>query len=114
MKCGKELKTEQTFCQHCLDVMDSYPVKPDVHIQLPNRSAAAQQKRSGKKRPPASAEEQIGILRNRVHALVLLVLTLIMLLCVSMAAVFYLLDKTDVTLITDGQPAVTQSEQCFT
>ena len=79
LKCGKKTKDEQTFCPRCLEVMEGYPVKPDVHIQLPNRSAAASKKPARKKRtlPP---EEQLPVLRRRVRRLVLAVVALVILL----------------------------------
>lgn len=39
MKCGKEIKEPQVFCEACLAVMKSYPVKPDIRVQLPVRPA---------------------------------------------------------------------------
>lgn len=65
MKCGKAAEDGQAFCAHCLEVMESYPVKPDVHIQLPVRTAEdSNKKKSHKKqtreRPAARLKKQIG------------------------------------------------------
>lgn len=79
LKCGKKTKDEQSFCPRCLEVMEQYPVKADVHIQLPNRSAAAAKKSTRKKRN-ISAEEQLPVLRRRVRRLVLVAVTLAILL----------------------------------
>ena len=71
MRCGKEKKPEQAFCESCLSSMRKYPVKPDAVVQLPVqpvRSAAP------RKRPGLSAEERIARLRRRNQVLGILVL----------------------------------------
>lgn len=35
MKCGREIPVGQVFCDGCLKVMETYPVKPDTAIHLP-------------------------------------------------------------------------------
>ena len=80
LKCGKETKHEQVFCAQCLAVMDTYPVKPDVHIQLPKQADREFSKKSGKKRRLPSLEEQIASLRRknrRLGAALLLVVLLL-------------------------------------
>ena len=94
LKCGKDTKGEAVFCQSCLEVMDKYPVKPDVHVQLPNRANAGQ-KRSGKKRIQFSADEQLVILRRRMRKVVALVLLLIILLSASVAAIIHLMGENE-------------------
>ena len=86
MKCGKKTKDTQVFCDACLEVMAQYPVKPDVHVQLPNRSPA---KKASYKRPP-SAEEQIIRLRSRIKRLKVLILLLMALLGIVGVALVYL------------------------
>ena len=80
LKCGKKTTDEQCFCQRCLDTMEAYPVKPDVHVQLPNRSPSAEAKKAGKKRRALSAEEQVPILRKRLRRLAVIALALAILL----------------------------------
>lgn len=66
MKCGKAAEDGQAFCTRCLEVMESYPVKPDVHIQLPVRRAEESSKKQTRKSQPrkrrqaASLRKQIG------------------------------------------------------
>ena len=66
MKCGKAAEDGQAFCARCLAVMESYPVKPDVHIQLPAHTAEetgkkpARKKRPARERSAASLRKQIG------------------------------------------------------
>ena len=45
MKCGKEVKENQVFCDACLVIMEKYPVKPGTHIQLPHRPFLPQESR---------------------------------------------------------------------
>ena len=102
LKCGKKTKEDHVFCDKCLTTMDAYPVKPDVHIQLPNRSAAAAAKKAGPKRRQLTAEEQVVQLNRSVRILSLVVVVLVLLLCVMG---FLLLENTnmgeDLTLGTN-------------
>ena len=88
MKCGVEIPENQVFCDHCLSVMEQYPVKPDAHIHLPKRAYSddAIKKASKKKRTP-SPEEQIASLRMKVLRLRLLAVILAFVLCVVCAFV---------------------------
>ena len=84
MKCGTEIPEGQVFCDHCLSVMDRYPVKPDAHIHLPKRVTASDPaKRPVKKKRAPSAEEQVVSLRMKVLRLRLLAVILAFFLCVT-------------------------------
>ena len=86
MKCGVEIPENQVFCEHCLSVMEEYPVKSDSHIHLPKREEpAALPKRPTKKKRTPTAEEQISALRMKVLRLRLVAVILAFLLCVSCA-----------------------------
>ena len=93
LKCGKDTKSEQIFCAHCLAVMDAYPVKPDVHIQLPKQAERDLSKKAAKKRRPPSLEEQILSLRKRNRRWVAALLAVMCLL----AAACYLLLRTAIS-----------------
>jgi hypothetical protein len=86
LKCGKKTTDEQVFCDTCLASMDAYPVKPDVHIQLPNRPEVTV-KKAARKRRVLSYEEATVLWRKRTKRLAAAVLVLIVLLG---AAVFLL------------------------
>ena len=82
MKCGVEIPEQQVFCDHCLGIMEQYPVKPDVHIHLPKRDASPEQsKKPTKKKRSLSQEELLSILKMRVLRLRLAVAVLVFLLC---------------------------------
>ena len=93
IKCGNDTKSEQIFCQRCLEVMEKYPVKADVYVQLPNRSAAAHQKKSARKRILMSADEQVAILRKRIRRLAVFALVLFLLLIATGFCALHLLGE---------------------
>ena len=83
MKCGVQIGEDQVFCDHCLGVMDQYPVKPDAHIHLPKRALSSEPaKKPGKKKRNPSQEEIISSLRLKVLRLRLLAVILAFVVCV--------------------------------
>lgn len=83
MKCGTQIPDEQVFCDHCLSVMDQYPVKPDVHIHLPKRAEEMEApKKPAKKKRTISPEEQISVLKMKVLRLRLVAVILAFVICV--------------------------------
>lgn len=85
LKCGKKTENEQVFCSQCLETMEAYPVKPDVHIQLPGRRTTPAEMKAGRKRRTPSPEEMVAVLRKRqkvLQAAVAMLLALVVLLCV--------------------------------
>ena len=90
LKCGKTTENEQAFCAKCLAAMDAYPVKPDVHVQLPIRRAAPTPKRASRKRRLLSAEERAAYLQGRVRRMARMIALLVILLCAAVAALVYI------------------------
>ena len=83
MKCGQDIPYGQVFCDRCLEVMDKYPVKPGVVVQIPNRPVTAVQKKSGiRRRNLLTPEEQVKRLRKRVRILSLVLTLFIAATCV--------------------------------
>ena len=81
LKCGKDTKDENVFCPQCLATMENYPVKSDIHIQLPNHEARELAKKNAKKKKRApSLEEQIEILRTRNRRLAAIIVLLVLML----------------------------------
>ena len=89
LKCGNKTKGDQVFCSHCLEVMETYPVKPDVHVQIPSRRTLPAPKKSWRRRKNLTLEEQIELLRRRVHRLTALTALLAILLGVTAAMLFH-------------------------
>ena len=86
MKCGSEIPEDQVFCQHCLSVMEEYPIRRNIHVHLPKRDEGdTAPKRPTKKTRLLSSEEQLSHLRLKVLRLRLLAAILAFLFCVSSA-----------------------------
>lgn len=79
LKCGKKTKDGQVFCLRCMQVMEAYPVKADVHVHLPNRHTQPITKKNSAKRRSLSPEEQVVCLRRRVRWLTAAVVLLALL-----------------------------------
>ena len=83
LKCGKEIKDQNVFCPHCLDGMEQYPVKPDVHVQLPNRTEEPVQKKSWCNRKNRTVTEKLKHLRKVNRWLSAAVILLVLLLAIT-------------------------------
>ena len=84
MKCGAAAPEGQVFCDHCLSVMDQYPVKPGTYIHLPKRTEQTEPaKKPGKKKRTPPPEEQIAALKLKVMRLRLAVVILAFVICVA-------------------------------
>lgn len=109
LKCGKETKEHQVFCDSCLQAMEQHPVKPGTPIHLPHRTAQSGPKKPRKRALPA--DEQIAILKKRSRRLTLfLVLTLLALL-LALSALGYLLLQTKEEQPAASQPSVVSTRQ---
>ena len=82
MKCGKEIKENQVFCDACLVIMDKYPVKPGTHIHIPQRPESASNKPVSRKKS-FTPEEQIHRLRRRVKRLALALVCVLLALAMT-------------------------------
>ena len=91
LKCGKETKDGQVFCDQCLSQMDAYPVKPEIHIQLPSRPAKIPPKKAGRKKHALSPEEQVVCLKARVRRLIAATVLLALMLCATAGVLLYTL-----------------------
>lgn len=95
MKCGRELGEEGCFCDHCLEIMAKYPVKPGIAIQLPKKKDLPPLKKAMPRRRTLSPEEQIRVLKKRIGRLVIAWLVTLLLLAATLyPTVEYFLGKT--------------------
>ncbi len=69
LKCGKETRSENVFCDGCLETMERYPIKPDTPVQLPRRQAASAAKKQTRRRI-LTQEEIIQRLKVTVRVLI--------------------------------------------
>lgn len=92
MKCGREVETEQVFCEDCLLDMEKYPVAPGTAVQLPlHRDTSAARKQAPRRRKP-SLEEQVKTLKKRTRILAIaLTVTALLLLAAAYPAVNFFL-----------------------
>ena len=88
MKCGREVKGNQVFCDQCLSVMKQYPVKQDVRVQLPHRELPTEKKAPVRKRV-LTPEEQISRLRSAVKRLSIALVCILLLLVFSVSLLFH-------------------------
>ena len=92
MKCGRETKNEQVFCQDCLRIMQKYPVRPGTVVLLPRRREAVVKKVV--KRHTIAPEEQIKALRKQLAILwIVLVVCLAAIVLMINPTLHYALDK---------------------
>jgi len=78
LKCGRQINTEQAFCQDCLLEMEKYPVEPGTVVQLPQRPSGTPYKKPPRRRSQP-LEEQVAALtrRARILAALLVAVTII-------------------------------------
>ena len=114
MKCGRETKNEQVFCQDCLRVMQRYPVQSGTVVFLPRRRDPVVKKTV--KRHVVSSEEQIKMLRKQ-----LMMLWLVLVVCIAAIMLMinptlhYVLDEhveigQNYSTVTTPSPAPTSGE----
>ena len=114
LKCGKETQEKQAFCDSCLAVMATCPVKPDVRITLPKHAEEAVVGKSARRKKAIPYEEQVEHLKlkNRRLRILCLVLLLAFGLCAAGLVQRILLtpDTTDSGAVT-GQNYTYAEEQ---
>ena len=92
MKCGRETKDDQVFCQDCLRIMQRYPVQPGTVVFLPRRREPVLKKTV--KRHVVSAEEQIKMLQKHLTILwIVLAICLAAIMLMINPTLHYALDK---------------------
>ena len=88
LRCGRETSENQVFCQSCLTVMESQPVKPDTPIQLPNRDSRVLQKRANHKTTASRWADRLFRLRFTIFLLCMRILVLVVLLLIALGVLF--------------------------
>ena len=78
MKCGKNTENERLFCARCLEVMESYPVKPDVHIQLPVRNRDSVPRKQARKQRKNAKDAKIATLQLQLRLMWVVVIALLL------------------------------------
>ena len=76
MKCGREIREGQSFCEECLKIMEQYPVQSGTYVRIPPRKDYEDVKKPRRKKE-LSPEEQLAALHNKVHWLSIAVVALL-------------------------------------
>jgi len=72
LKCGREIVSEQVFCDNCLVSMAKHPVDPGTPVQIPKRSNTPPRVLTKKRTVPL--EEQLRDAKKRAKTAVILAL----------------------------------------
>ena len=114
MKCGRETKNEQVFCQDCLRVMQRYPVESGTVVFLPRRRDPVVKKTV--KRTVISQDEQIRMLRKQLGILwIVLAICIAAIVLMIKPTLHYVLDEhveigQNYSTVTTPSPAPTSGE----
>lgn len=95
IKCGREIKEPQVFCGDCLAVMERYPVKPSITVQIPVRPADPPVKKKQRKQKYMEPEDQIRHLRSQIRWVSLALVAALLAFAVTAALLIRLLDQRD-------------------
>ena len=94
IKCGKQVKDEQVFCDSCLQIMERYPVKPGTPVQLPNRAAPAL-KKSVQRKKPLSVKQQNNRLRKALRWMTIALVVALVALTVTVSMLVHTVQERD-------------------
>ncbi len=95
MKCGREIREDQVFCNICQESMKKYPVKPGTAVQLPQRKDSSGVRKILVKRRAPTPEERIQRLKRRLrYVTILWLVTLLLLAATIYPTVEFFLGKT--------------------
>ena len=93
MKCGQKVKGQQVFCEDCLAIMETYPVKPGTPIQLPPPPPKNPAPVKVNKRRPKKPEEIILQLRSKVRLLTLALIVAMLAFIATAVMLLWLLEN---------------------
>ena len=92
MRCGRDVISNQVFCEDCKATMERYPVSPNTPVILPKHSQKTTHKKASRKKT-VSLENQIFALKHRVRLLTVLVIAFALLAALLVyPAVQYLME----------------------
>ena len=73
MRCGRDVISNQVFCDDCLSSMEKYPVNPNTPVILPKHPQKTVHKKTVRKKT-VPLEDQIFVLKHRVRLLTILLI----------------------------------------
>ena len=92
MKCGRETRGEDVFCQDCLIEMQKYPVQPGTVVLLPRRKDSSS-KKAAKRHTPPPDELIANLRRQKLTLLVLLIACVIAIVLMFKPTMHYVRDE---------------------
>lgn len=93
MKCGRETRGGDVFCQDCLVEMAKFPVDPGAVVLLPRRRESSSAKRTPKHHVPSQEELVDNLRRQKAGLLILLTICFIAIALMVKPTLHYLLDE---------------------
>lgn len=92
VKCGKETRENNVFCEECLAEMEKYPIRPGTVVQIPSRREEPERKpaRKAKEQTP---EEQIASLKKTIRFLTICAAVFAVMLALTAGALGFLLAR---------------------
>ena len=94
MKCAREIRSDQVFCEDCLAGMEKEPVRIDMPVTLP---VPPPRRSSTYRRPAVKPEEEIRRLRKvnrKLKLTIFLLVVLLLIVVVHGEDLWALLDQT--------------------
>ena len=85
LKCGAPTEESQVFCNHCLELMASRPVKQGTPLHFPLRETQSTPKPTRRRRKSLDTEEKLSRLRKALLASAALSLVLLLTLCITLS-----------------------------
>lgn len=96
IKCGKECKDPQVFCNECLADMERYPVKPNITVQLPVRPATPAVKKKPRREKYVKPEDKIRHLKFQLRCLLVALFVSLTAFALTAGMMLYLLETGEV------------------
>ena len=90
LRCGKENRNEQVFCDACLKTMEQRPVKPGTTVQIPEKPVYTPERRSVLHHAVSPAE-QISQLRGTLRWMTVTIVVLSVVLMLTAGMLIYTL-----------------------
>ena len=67
IKCGVTIADSQVFCPQCLEVMEKYPVKPNVQVTIPVRPPTPTTRKRSRRFKGSIHDEQMRRMRIKLR-----------------------------------------------
>ena len=90
LRCGKEIESEQVFCEECQTVMEKQPVKQGTPINLPKRDNRTNIKRASFRLAESKWHDRIFRLKYTIFWLIVIIILLLAALALTLGMLLHL------------------------